>query len=127
MLEKIEDVLKALHKHGITKITIAYEGGHDEGTFDECVFYKGEDKVMVEWDKVINDENTEFDDDHFLGLIYSDYGRLNQHYSFASEYSCRGTVTINTETGDFNDDGYEHTETDTYHTGNVFKEQKEVF
>jgi hypothetical protein len=127
MLEKIEDVLKALYKHGITKITIEYEGGYDEGTFDECVFYKGEDKVTVEWNKVMNDENTEFDDDNFLGLIYSDYGRLNQHYSFASEYSCRGTVTINTETGDFNDNGFEHTETDTYQTGNVFKEQKEVF
>lgn len=128
MLENnIEEVIKLLHKQGITKIAIEYSGGHDEGSFETPVFYQGDKEVNVHWDKVFNNEDTTYNEDNFLDQIYSDYGRLNQHYSFASEYSCSGTVTIDTKTGNFNDNGFEQTETDTYHTGNVFNEKREVF
>ena len=83
MLENnIEEVIKLLHKQGITKIAIEYSGGHDEGSFETPVFYQDDKEVNVHWDKVFNNEDTTYDEDDFLGQIYSDFGRLNQHYSF---------------------------------------------
>jgi len=123
----IEDVLRALHTQGITKIEIEYSGGNDEGQFEEAVFFDTDNKsVAVEWARTLDlDEDEDFDDENFLALIYSDEGRLNQWYSFAGEYSVRGTLTINTETGDFDDSGEQSTMEAQSHTGNVFKDKKE--
>ena len=73
------------------------------------------------------DEDEDFDDDNFEALVYADEGRLNQWYSFAGEYSVNGTLTINTETGDFTDSAdYTTAEySDESKSGNVFKDKKE--
>ena len=46
-------------------------------------------------------------------------------YSFAGDYSCNGTVTINTETGDYTDSAdYTIQEyTDESRSGNVYKDK----
>ena len=124
----IEDVLRALHTQNITKVEIEYSGGNDEGSFDSPVFYAENKSVVVDWTKTLDlDEDEDFDDGNFESLIYSDEGRLNQWYSFAGEYSVTGTITINTETGDFTDSAdYTHQEySDETKSGNVFKDKKE--
>ena len=124
----IEDVLRALHTQGITKIEIEYSGGNDEGSFDSPVFYAEDKSVTVDWTKTLDlDEDEDFDDGNFESLIYSDEGRLNQWYSFAGEYSVNGKLTINTETGDFTDSAdYTTAEySDESKSGNVFKDKKE--
>ena len=125
----IEDVLRALHTQGITKVEIEYSGGNDEGSFEEAVFFSEDGTVpVINWTKTLDlDEDEDFDDEHFLALIYSDEGRLNQWYSFAGEYSVNGTLTINTETGDFTDSAdYTTAEySDESKSGNVFKDKKE--
>ena len=125
----IEDALRALHTQGITKVEIEYSGGNDEGQFEEAVFFDADDKsVTVEWAKTLDlDEDEDFDDGNFESLIYSDEGRLNQWYSFAGEYSVNGTLTINTETGDFDDSADFTTSeySDESKSGNVFKDKKE--
>tara|TARA_R110002050_G_scaffold12749_2_gene41576 strand:+ start:4247 stop:4666 length:420 start_codon:yes stop_codon:yes gene_type:complete len=124
----IEDVLRALHTQGITKVEIEYSGGNDEGSFDSPVFYAEDKSVTVDWTKTLDlDEDEDFDDGNFESLIYSDEGRLNQWYSFAGEYSVNGTITINTETGDF-DDSADYTTAEYSNeskSGNVFKDKKE--
>ena len=124
----IEDVLRALHTQGITKVEIEYSGGNDEGSFDSPVFYAEDKSVTVDWTKTLDlDEDEDFDDGNFESLIYSDEGRLNQWYSFAGEYSVNGKLTINTETGDFTDSAdYTTAEySDESKSGNVFKDKKE--
>ena len=124
----IEDVLRALHTQGITKVEIEYSGGNDEGSFDSPVFYAEDKSVTVDWTKTLDlDEDEDFDDGNFESLIYADEGRLNQQYSFAGEYSVNGTLTINTETGDFTDSAdYTTAEySDESKSGNVFKDKKE--
>ena len=123
----IDEVIRALHTQGITKITFDYSGGGDEGSFETPEFYEGDKKVYPDWTKVMADEETDYDEDSFLGQVYEDYGRLNRWYSFAGDYSCNGTVTINTETGDFDDSGEQSTMEHQTHTGNVFKDQRESF
>ena len=129
MLEKheITNVLRALHTQGITKVEIESSGGGDEGTFENSKFYDQDNKeVSVDWNKTLNlSEDETFDIDDFEGLIYGDQGRLNQWYSFAGDYSCNGTVTINTETGDYTDSAdYTVQEyTDESRSGNVYKDK----
>lgn len=123
----IDQVIKALHKQGITKITFDYSGGGDEGSFDTPEFYKGDEKVNPNWTIVMSDEDTDYDEDSFLGQVYEDYGRLNQWYSFAGDYSCSGTVTIDTATGDFDDSGEQSSTEYQSHTGNVFKDDRKSF
>ena len=119
----IENVLRALHTQGITKVEIEYSGGNDEGSFDRPVFYADDKSVTVDWTKTL-DLN---EDEDFDALVYADEGRLNQWYSFAGEYSVNGTLTINTETGDFDDSADFTTSeySDESKSGNVFKDKKE--
>ena len=123
---EIIDVIKKLHKNGIIKIEIDYSGGNDEGSFDNPVFYNESGTVpVIDWTKILNlSEDDNFDDDHFTALIHYDEGRLNQWYSFAGEYSCNGTITINTETGEFEDSGQETTYQDQSNNGNIYKDSK---
>lgn len=129
---EITNVLRALHTQGITKVEIEYSGGGDEGTFENSKFYNQDNKeISVDWNKTLDlSEDETFDIDDFEGLIYGDQGRLNQWYSFAGDYSCNGTVTINTETGDYTDSAdYTVQEyTDESRSGNVYKDkQKDIF
>ena len=129
---EITNVLRALHTQGITKVEIEYSGGGDEGTFENSKFYNQDNKeISVDWNKALDlSEDETFDIDDFEGLIYGDQGRLNQWYSFAGDYSCNGTVTINTETGDYTDSAdYTVQEyTDEPRSGNVYKDkQKDIF
>ena len=120
----IENVLRALHTQGITKVEIEYSGGNDEGSFDRPVFYADDKSVTVDWTKTLDlNEDEDFDE----ALVYADEGRLNQWYSFAGEYSVNGTLTINTETGDFDDSADFTTSeySDESKSGNVFKDKKE--
>ena len=58
----IEDVLRALHTQGITKVEIEYSGGNDEGSFDNPVFYAEDKSVTVDWTKTLDlDEDEDFD------------------------------------------------------------------
>ena len=124
---EITNVLRALHTQGITKFEIEYSGGGDEGTFENSKFYNQDNKeISVDWNKTLDlSEDETFDIDDFEGLIYGDQGRLNQWYSFAGDYSCNGTVTINTETGDYTDSAdYTVQEyTDESRSGNVYKDK----
>jgi len=65
--DNIQDVIKALHKNGYTKITIAYDGGNDDGSFQDLTFYKGDKSELVDWDKVleITEDDKSFDDKSF--------------------------------------------------------------
>lgn len=123
----IQDVLRALHTQGITSVEVEYSGGGDEGSFENATFFNNEkQKCSVDWNKTLDlSEDDTFDEDDFLGLIYGDQGRLNQWYSFAGEYSVSGTLTINTETGDFDDSAdYRHEEySDESKSGNIYKDK----
>jgi len=127
--DNIQDVIKALHKNGYTKITICYDGGNDDGSFQDLTFYKGDKSELVDWDKVleITEDDKSFDDDDFIGLVHGDYDRLNQWGSFAGDYSVHGTVTIDTASGDFTDDYEESTFMSNDKTGNVYKDNKSVW
>lgn len=131
---KITDVIKALNKAGITKLEITYSGGGDDGSFEEVNFFKQETEgtvakltktvpCTVDWTKVLNlSDDEDYSDEDFLGSVYGDQGRLNQWYSFAGEYSCNGTITVNTETGEYDDDGYHTTEEPNNNSGNIYKD-----
>ena len=137
---KITDVIKALNKAGITKLEITYSGGHDDGSFEEVNFFKQETEgtvakltktvpCTVDWTKVLNlSDDEDYSDEDFLGSVYGDQGRLNQWYSFAGEYSCSGTITVNTETGEYDDDGYHTTEEPSSNSGNIYKDScRDIF
>ena len=137
---KITDVIKALNKAGITKLEITYSGGHDDGSFEEVNFFKQETEgtvakltktvpCTVDWTKVLNlSDDEDYSDEDFLGSVYGDQGRLNQWYSFAGEYSCNGTITVNTETGEYDDDGYHTTEEPNSNSGNIYKDScRDIF
>lgn len=137
----IQDVCKSLHKAGIIKVEIDYSGGNDDGSFDEVRYYKNDEIVggvatlnqvkqtTVYWNTVLDlEEDEDFDDESFLGLVYGDQGRLNQWYSFAGEYSVNGTITLDTATGDFEDSGEQQTYEPQNNTGNLYKDKnKSVF
>jgi hypothetical protein len=129
MIDKndITQVLKALANNGYTKVTIDYDGGNDDGSFNDPTFYKGDKIELVKWDKVLGinfEDGEDFDDSHFMELVYGDHGRLNQYYSFAGEYSVHGTITINTLTGEFEDSGEQSSWECTSHIGNVYQDKK---
>ena len=137
----IQDVCKSLHKAGIIKVEIDYSGGGDDGNFDEVRYYKNDEIVggvatlnqvkqtTVYWNTVLDlEENEDFDDESFLGLVYGDQGRLNQWYSFAGDYSVNGTITLDTATGDFEDSGEQQVYEPQNNTGNLYKDKnKSVF
>ena len=132
----IQDVCKSLHKAGIIRVEIDYSGGNDDGSFEEVRYYQNEKIVggvatanketqaNVDWSKVLKlEEDEDFDDDSFLGLVYGDQGRLNQWYSFAGEYSCNGTIKLDTATGEFDDSGQQTTWESQGNTGNLYKDK----
>lgn len=137
----IQDVCKSLHKAGIIKVEIDYSGGNDDGSFDEVRYYKNDEIVggvatlnqvkqtTVYWNTVLDlEEDEDFDDESFLGLVYGDQGRLNQWYSFAGDYSVNGTITLDTATGDFEDSGEQQVYEPQNNTGNLYKDKtKSVF
>lgn len=137
----IQDVCKSLHKAGIIKVEIDYSGGGDDGSFDEVRYYKNDEIVggvatlnqvketTVYWNTVLDlEEDEDFDDHSFLGLVYGDQGRLNQWYSFAGDYSVNGTITLDTATGDFEDSGQQQVYEPQNNTGNLYKDKnKSVF
>jgi hypothetical protein len=131
MIDKnnIQEIIKALNKNGYSKITISYDGGNDDGSFQDLCFYKNDKIELVDWDKVleITEDDESFDDEDFINLVHSDYERLNQWYSFAGDYSVHGTVSIDTATGDFVDDYEESTFTANEKTGNVFTDNKSTW
>lgn len=142
MIERnIQDVCKSLHKAGIIKVEIDYSGGGDDGSFHEVRYYKNDEIVggvatlnqvkqtTVYWNTVLDlEEDEDFDDESFLGLVYEDQGRLNQWYSFAGDYSANGTITLDTATGDFEDSGEHQVYEPQNNTGNLYKDKrKSVF
>ena len=60
----IEDVLRALHTQGITKVEREYSGGNDEGSFDRPVFYADDKSVTVDWAKTLD-----LDEDEVAELV----------------------------------------------------------
>ena len=102
--ETIKDICKKLFEHKIVKITVDYEGGNDEGWFQDLKFFNKKDKEIIVSYSEIFGEDTEVDEEAITNLIAND-DELNQYGSFAGDYSCHGTITINTKTGDFDDDG----------------------
>lgn len=137
----IQDVCKSLHKAGIIKVEIDYSGGGDDGSFNEVRYYKNDEIVggvatlnqvketTVYWNTVLDlEEDEDFDDESFLGLVHGDEGRLNQWYSFAGDYSVNGTITLDTATGDFEDSGEQQVYEPQNNTGNLYKDKnKSVF
>ena len=102
--ETIKDICKKLFEHKIVKITVDYEGGNDSGFFQDLKFFnKKNEEITINYSEIFG-EDTEVDEEAIIDLIAND-DELNQYGSFAGEYSCNGTVTINTENGDFDDDG----------------------
>ena len=102
--ETIKDICKKLFEHKIVKITVDYEGGNDSGFFQDLKFFnKKNEEITINYSEIFG-EDTEVDEEAIIDLIAND-DKLNQYGSFAGEYSCNGTVTINTENGDFDDDG----------------------
>ena len=128
--DDIREIIKALHKNGYTKIDISYDGGNDDGYFQDLIFYKGDKSELVDWNKVLeirDEDDKSFDDEDFIGLVHGDYSRLNQWGSFAGDYTVRGTVTIDTVSGDFTDDYEESTLVANDKTGNVYTDNKSVW
>ena len=119
--ESIKDICKKLFEHEIVKITVDYSGGNDEGYFENLQLHNKEKQIVnVDYSEIFG-ENTEIEDDTITDLIAND-DQLNQYGSFAGEYTCNGTITINTENGDFDDDGqmtYEEYDSNP-NSGNIY-------
>lgn len=122
----IKDVLQSLAKQGFVKITLEYSGGSDDGYFEAPMFFVEDKKTKKQKSKIPDWRSIDekLDEDEFIHLIYQDMGRLNQWYSFAGDYSCNGTLTIDPITGEFEDSGQQSIYEPALYTGNVFKDKK---
>ena len=120
MIEQtLEEIFKKLFENNIAKITVDYNGGNDEGYFENLQLHNKEKQIInVNWEKLFG-EDTKLNDDVLADLIAEDE-KLNQYGSFAGDYSCHGTLTINTETGDFDDDGEWTTYESNNNSGNIY-------
>ena len=119
--ESIKDICKKLFEHEIVKITVDYSGGNDEGFFENIKFFNKENVEKTIFFTEIFGEDTEINEEAITDKIAND-DQLNQYGSFAGEYSCNGTITINTENGDFDDDGqmtYEEYDSNP-NSGNIY-------
>jgi hypothetical protein len=72
MIERdMRKIIKSLNQNGITSFEVSYDGGNDEGCFDDLTFYKNKKKVNVNWNEVMNlSDDEDYSDDEFLADIY---------------------------------------------------------
>jgi hypothetical protein len=129
MIERdMRKIIKSLNQNGITSFEVSYDGGNDDGCFDDLTFYKNKKKVNVNWNEVMNlSDDEDYSDDEFLADIYSDYGRLNPYYSFAGEYTVHGKITVDTVTGEIDNEGEQSTWQGISEKSNLFTTEKELF
>lgn len=98
-LKEIMDLM--IEKHG-TDITITWEGGNDEGSYELLV---DDEPLSISWG---NKESIEYRLIDMLGDIIG-------HYSFAGDFSCNGSATYDPEQNAFvGSDYYEESESFLY-------------
>jgi hypothetical protein len=79
-----EAIFALLKKHGITRVVLFFDGGHDEGAVNDYVFYKGTKPVTLLDDgtlvtALIDKESTPGIIARMEEILYDYYGGFDSH------------------------------------------------